>query len=145
MPSSEIVLSFRNRGSWLWSFVPQLAKWRELEREGNCERRDAAGSYALDPCSSPVGHGVFRLQGHHPQGGQEFLLRVSRPSATQTRSSVRCLRLHAALRRHYRRSQVEFARAPSKTRHLAGRSAPRPDRKSTRLNSSHMSISYAVF
>src|SRR5690242_21619108 len=29
--------------------------------------------------------------------------------------------------------------------HLRRRRPPRPDRKSTRLNSSHMSISYAVF
>src|SRR5699024_11421653 len=37
------------------------------------------------------------------------------------------------------------ARRPVLRRQLAGRDAPVRDRKSTRLNSSHVSISYAVF
>src|SRR2546426_2391403 len=48
----------------------------------------------------------------------------------------RAAHVHAAPRRHVsRRTLVRRARAP----------APRGDRKSTRLNSSHLVISYAVF
>src|SRR5256885_10858615 len=42
-------------------------------------------------------------------------------------------------------SRVDFARARARTSHLLRASSRRPDRKSTRLNSSHLVISYAVF
>src|SRR5256885_12772418 len=58
-------------------------------------------------------------------------------------------RLHGAARRRAGRRAPRRARAPlGGRRHLdAPRPAPRPrrDRKSTRLNSSHLVISYAVF
>src|SRR5690625_6600290 len=48
-----------------------------------------------------------------------------------------------------RRQMVSFPRSFSFCWHARGRSAtenmPKPDRKSTRLNSSHVAISYAVF
>src|SRR5439155_24363258 len=53
------------------------------------------------------------------------------------RSAVRCGR--------DRRGSVRPATAVSRRSAMPPRTAERPDRKSTRLNSSHVGISYAVF
>src|SRR5690242_21614770 len=67
-------------------------------------------------------------------------------------TEIYTLSLHDALPISARRSASSSARRScaqaKRTRRLSGRRGPRstkPDRKSTRLNSSHMSISYAVF
>src|SRR3712207_8840309 len=39
----------------------------------------------------------------------------------------------------------ELAEQVDRSQHVTGRNSPRVDRKSTRLNSSHANISYAVF
>ncbi len=103
-----------------------MAKLFGSSSEDKHERRHPAGPHSLDSRSAAARHGVFRMQGHHPHRGQEFLLRLPRPAAPQARSAVRRLRLHAPLRRHHRRPHAEPARAPPEARHLARRSAPRP-------------------
>src|SRR5262245_64393422 len=58
------------------------------------------------------------------------------------------LSLHDALPIWRSRVEVEAARhrvRRDQVRVIAGRDDVRPDRKSTRLNSSHLGISYAVF
>ena len=71
---------------------------RESNGESNHERGHAAGSGSLDAGSAAARHGVFRLQRHHPQGGEKLLLRIPGSAAPQARGAVCRLRLHAALR-----------------------------------------------
>src|SRR5438132_13126529 len=61
-------------------------------------------------------------------------------------TEIYTLSLHDALPISDRRSRTWCARtAPRAVRRAHGTSRPRRDRKSTRLNSSHTVISYAVF
>src|SRR5258708_13401592 len=52
---------------------------------------------------------------------------------------------YTTLFRSVRRSEVSVERTPGSQTYLPNGSSSQPDRKSTRLNSSHQIISYAVF
>src|SRR6266496_569863 len=60
------------------------------------ERRHPAGSPSLDSRPPAARHGVLRVQGNHPHGGKELLLRLPGSAAPQTRSPLRRLRFHAS-------------------------------------------------
>src|SRR4051812_49954791 len=66
------------------------------------------------------------------------------PYTTLFRSSIQMIYLRWSRRRPYALAHARLPRPPAQA-HGLGLVVEEVDRKSTRLNSSHMSISYAVF
>src|SRR5205807_4288404 len=106
---------------------------REAARAGSCATAAARARQYLPACSTPAPPANRKDAGAGP--GPRVACDTSRPAP---QLGLRAARLRAA---GYR----ETPERGTAREWPAGRLAARPDRKSTRLNSSHLVISYAVF
>src|SRR3712207_8549201 len=113
------------------------------------QKRSSEGSYSyLEEASERVAKGVkpfvkanFVVSDYvgNYSGGQKELYGYAVEAGLQIPFSLRCLGLQTALRYITKGSTVPLEEGSS------SRNVVRQDRKSTRLNSSHANISYAVF
>src|SRR5882762_2593905 len=100
-----------SRASWRWSLGP---RW------GSCyEHGRATGSAAVLTHRVAAGDGLFGLPWHCARVGEELLLRVSGAASAQAGSAMRGVRVHAALRRSFRRCQHAALGAPFEAGNLA--------------------------
>src|SRR5207249_6164395 len=99
-------------------------------------------SLRLPPPPTPTLFPYTTLFRSRAAGGRSAAAQPPRPHLGRAHPPRR---LAAGLHRRVRRQRVGAGRAPGHWRHARSLGRVRPDRKSTRLNSSHVSISYAVF
>src|SRR5215475_2789347 len=96
--------------NWLLSLAPPCTNWYEYSR---------ANVAAVFADAVAVGRRLFSVPRHYAFTRKEFLLWIFGAAKAEAPRLVRCVCLHAPLRRYCGRSLASRARSPAKARRLA--------------------------